>query len=514
MKNHTTPQQPKGTVLLVAFYNVKALGVRYLEGALERAGYRVELVFLKRFNSHTPSPLSYQELALLVQEIRRTRPLLVGLSVMSSMYLDTVKAVLRFLSEEVRTPLVCGGAFASLFPALLLDLGAHYVIRGDGEFPLVRLADCLAAGASPEGLSSLCFRRKAEVVCNPIAPPLLEIDGYGIPVVKSPHACLIDQGQLRRGDPQRNTLRYEVIASRGCPFQCSYCSCAPLHRLQPKGVPAVRTRSVNSVMEELRQARAACPRMLMVHFYDEIFPNLPGWVEEFSAAYRRDIRLPFAIWAHPKTAKASVLKELRAAGLAEVIMGIQSGSDRVRQTVFHRRESQADILAAAESFCQAGIPWVSYDFMLQHPFERLEDLKETYFLVKKLPGRYILQLHGLNFLPGTDIVPMAIEQGFYTQEEMDEILFAPMDAQFSAYWKQSPSLESQLWYHLISLWQWPSLRPLCLRCEENPLRFQQEIARACQKARRLEHQRSLRKKLDLALRRLHLLHEKAALADP
>ena len=38
-------QGEKGTVVLVAFYNVKALGVRYLESALTRAGYRVATVF-------------------------------------------------------------------------------------------------------------------------------------------------------------------------------------------------------------------------------------------------------------------------------------------------------------------------------------------------------------------------------------------------------------------------------------------------------------------------------------
>lgn len=37
---------PKGRVMLLAFYNTKALGVRYLEGALERAGYQVQVVFL------------------------------------------------------------------------------------------------------------------------------------------------------------------------------------------------------------------------------------------------------------------------------------------------------------------------------------------------------------------------------------------------------------------------------------------------------------------------------------
>lgn len=84
-------------------------------------------------------------------------------------------------------------------------------------------------------------------------------------------------------------------------------------------------------MEELREAKRACPRMMMVHFYDEIFPNLPGWVDEFVAAYQREIHLPFTIWSHPKAAKQEVLEKLVRVGLTEVIMGIQSGSDRVRR---------------------------------------------------------------------------------------------------------------------------------------------------------------------------------------
>lgn len=37
----------KATVVLVAFYNIKALGVRYLETALQYSGYRVVTIFLK-----------------------------------------------------------------------------------------------------------------------------------------------------------------------------------------------------------------------------------------------------------------------------------------------------------------------------------------------------------------------------------------------------------------------------------------------------------------------------------
>ena len=141
------PNRENRQVLLLGFYNTKGLGVRYLERALERAGYQVQLIFYKEFNSRAPAPTTRKELDLLCREVLRKRPLFIGLSVMSSMYLETVDRVLGTLRARcAEIPVVCGGAFASLFPSYFLDKGAEYVVRGDGEIPLVRLADRLRAG--------------------------------------------------------------------------------------------------------------------------------------------------------------------------------------------------------------------------------------------------------------------------------------------------------------------------------------------------------------------------------
>lgn len=140
-------KQENRTVVLVAFYNEKALGVRYLEAALVRAGYRVSTVFFKRFNSRRPSPVTLGELELLCGAVRRERPLFVGLSVMSSMYLESVCKVMEALERAEVGPLVCGGAFASLKPDYFLCRQAGYVIRLDGEEPIVALARALERGS-------------------------------------------------------------------------------------------------------------------------------------------------------------------------------------------------------------------------------------------------------------------------------------------------------------------------------------------------------------------------------
>ena len=465
----------KAKVILVAFYNKKALGARYLERALLRSGHDVRVVYFKDFNSLHSHHTTTAELKLLKGEITKYRPHMIGLSVMSSMYMDTINAVINTLRSSFTVPIICGGAFATMFPEYFLDRGVNFVIRSDGETAICRLAEALVNGGGYEEIANLCFMKNGKPVVNEIGELLNDIDGYGIPVINSKNACFIDQDTIKYGDPQINTRSYEVIASRGCPFTCSYCCCNNLRKLLPRGIKGVRTRSVDSVIEELIEAKKQCKKIAFVHFYDEIFPNLPGWVDKFVIEYKKHINLPFTIWTHPKMVDAEVLKKLVQVGLTEVIMGIQSGSEHIRKDIFHRYETQQDILDSTRIIRESGVFWCSYDFMLQHPFETVDDLKESYWLAKKMTGPYELQLHGLNFLPGTDIVQMAIDAGIYTKEEMDTIMFAPMDEQFGTYWQRETTRESDLWYKMLYCLQFSSIRKSVEAFEANPIAHGQEI---------------------------------------
>ena len=490
-------------IVLIAFYNTKALGVRYLETAMKKAGYSVKTIFFKGFNSQNPKVATEKEIELCAAEIVRANPLFVGLSVMSSMYLESVEK----LTEKLKTlgiPLVFGGAFAAMFPDRFLNMGGEYVIRGDGEIPMVKLANAMLDGSDVSENPSLCYKKDGEVVVNEIGDLLEEIDGYGLPTINSENACYIENDTIAYGDPQLSAMSYEVIASRGCPFTCSYCCCINLHRMFPKGVKYVRTRSVESVMAELKEAKKQLKKLVFVHFYDEIFPNTPGWIDEFIVEYKKHIGLPFTIWSHPKMVKLDELKKLVSVGLTEVIMGIQSGSPYIRKEIFHRYETDEDIINATKIIRESGVFWASYDFMLQHPFEKIEHLKETYYLIKKLASPLELQLHGLNFLPGTDIVDMAINEGLISREEMDEIMYAPMQTQFDAYWKREDERESRLWYRLAYCWQYRSCRKNCELYETDVDKYESEIDAMYEKCQKKTRLRYLYKKGRVVLRSLKM----------
>lgn len=489
-------------VLLVAFYNVKAQGVRYLEAALEKGGYEVATVFYKDFNSVRPKPTTEAELQLLCRRIEEVDPVMIGLSVMSSMYLDTVNAVFEKIKERFDIPVVCGGAFASMFPEYFLDKGADFVIRADGERAMLRLADSVVNGTDASDIPSLALKTSDGNRINDISDIANDLDEYGAPVINIKNSCFIENDNISYGDPQLNTLSYETVASRGCPFNCSYCCCSNLRKLLPKGCSPVRYRSVEAVISELEEAKKQCKKLVFVHFYDEVFPRKQEWVDEFCREYKKRIALPFTIWTHPGMVDKETLKKLVSVGLAEVIMGIQSGSPYIRKEVFHRNETQEHIVEATKAISEAGVFWASYDFMLRHPFEKTEHLWETYELVKRLHGRYELQLHGLNFLPGTDIVPKAIEAGYFTEDEMNAVMYAPMEEQFSAYWSRENSEESRLLFELIYLLQYKDTRRLAQKYESDIIKNSAKIDAAYKKAKSRERTRYLYKKARIVLMRI------------
>lgn len=491
-------------VILIAFYNKKALGIRYLEAALRRSGYRVTTVFYKDFNSIHPRATSETELGLICDIVKKEKPVMVGFSVMSSMYIETVERVISAIKDRTQATTVCGGAYASMFPEHMLDMGIDFVIRTDGEISICQLADAIANGKDWRQIPSLCYREGGKNTMNEIGNILNNIDDYGLPSIECENAYFIENDRIKSGDPQLGAMSYEVIASRGCPFTCSYCCSVNLRRLFPKDTKYVRTRSVKSVIDELVIVKKKFKKLVFIHFYDEIFPNLPGWIDEFVVEYKKHINLPFTIWSHPKMIRGDELKKLVSVGLVEVIMGIQSGSERLRHEVFHRYETQKDIINATRAIYKAGVYWATYDFMLQHPFETLDDLKETYFLVKKLYLPFELQLHGLNFLPGTDIVNIAIEQGKLTTEQMDAIMYAPMQEQFNAYWKQENELISQLWYRMIYCLQFPRLRKKIEQYEDDPQSHQNEINSCYERCVKMSKARYYRKKINVVLKRIKL----------
>ena len=436
------------------------MGISYLENALSLAGYEVSVIFLKKFNSVTPKAVTQAELQHLCAFIEKQSPILIGLSVMTSLYLDTVQEVSRHLKETFQVPILWGGVYATMFHNASMDW-ADFVIRGEGEEAIVELCDALKAGKGDfSHIGNLLYRDAAgHVQENSLRPLLTELDQYSASTLARDNKYMIEDGVIKNLDPRADAYSYETTCSRGCHFACSYCCTINLKRIHAGKGPYVRFRSVDKVMEELIHAKGQLKKLKFLRFWDEIFCDNADFVQAFVPRYKQEIGLPFEIWGHPLRCDDALIAKLKEAGLYKVVMGIQSGSPYIRKEIFNRPEKQEDIIAASKVLSKHNIPQVIYDFMLRHPFETHETLMETYELCLALEPPFELQMHGLNFLPGTDIVQKALNQKLVSPEEMEKLMYAPMQEQYDMYWKSETSDPVMNYiYKLIYLTQFPVYR--------------------------------------------------------
>jgi radical SAM superfamily enzyme YgiQ (UPF0313 family) len=445
-------------ILLVAFYNKKALGVRYLERSLVKSGFRAYVLFLKNFNSRKPEPVRPDELVLLKKLVDRLKPGLIGLSVMSSLYLGSVVTVNSFLKKEFKIPVVWGGVYASMFPESCLE-HADLVLRGECEEAMVELAAAVLDGKDFSGIRNLAYKQPfrdggSKVVINALRPLCEDLDRLGHPISGLENKFYIDKGRIRFGDPMKDSVSYELSSSRGCPFMCSYCCSINLKRMYAGYGRYLRFRSAASVIGELEEALSNNRSIKVIHFWDEIFPDDDAWIAAFASQYKARIGLPFEIWAHPLRISSSTISRLADAGLYKVVMGIQSGSPRIRKDIFHRSETQQDILEAAKILSQSRVPQVVYDFMLRHPFENEEDMEQTYKLCRSLERPFELQLHGLHFFPGTDITGIAEKKGITAMNTPGTEQSGRISDAYKSYWGlKSSNRMMNYWYSLIYLSQ-------------------------------------------------------------
>jgi radical SAM superfamily enzyme YgiQ (UPF0313 family) len=162
------------------------------------------------------------------------KPDLVCISSISSTAPRAYELADSFRQQDV--PVVLGGAHSSFLPVEGLE-HADYVICGEGDEALPELVNALQQDGDLAAIHNLCYRDGDVVRQNPWRPFLGDLDSLPIP-----------NYSLIHGWTSRNRKGVVSIAtSRGCPFNCSFCSVILLFGRKH------RVHSIDRVMAEIRQ---------------------------------------------------------------------------------------------------------------------------------------------------------------------------------------------------------------------------------------------------------------------
>ena len=173
---------------------------------------------------------------------------------------------------------------------------------------------------------------------------------------------------------------FTITASRGCPYRCTFCQPAERYVFGNR----VRKRSVENLLAELELlAGDYGMRSFMIH--DDCFTQFPEWVEAFCRAKQgRGLNQPFACQTRADIVcqRPEMMASLAAAGLKWVLIGFESGSDRILSFI-KKGTTVAQNLEAAAICRRLGIK-VFANYMFGLPTETPEEMRQTAEMIRTI----------------------------------------------------------------------------------------------------------------------------------
>lgn len=323
---------------------------------------------------------------------------------------DATKAIIAAVRRiNPRAYIVWGGIHAILVPEDAIQ-HADAVCTGEGEFAFAEFFDAFRHGRDYTGTRNFWFNQSGDIIRNSFRPLMTSDDMERLPFPAYADDEHIYKPKVRRftaltsGDYLKHTgLTYYTIWTVGCPFHCTFCGNTKFIE-NDRAYTKLRFPSPRWIVDEINTARKRHPHISNVSFTDDSLMALPMRVlEEFAAMYQAEVGLPFFVpGIIPSYVKREKVEVLLEAGMYEVRMGVQSGSQRTLD-FYKRPASPGKVLAAADIFGDYSrylIP-PAYDFILDNPIETRDDIVDTLELIYKMRRPFTLNLYSLRVQPNT-----------------------------------------------------------------------------------------------------------------
>ena len=273
-------------------------------------------------------------------------------------------------------------AFGGIHPTILPeDTIGHEAVdiicRGEGEFPMLELCDCLAARKDYSGIANLWVKTSAGIVRNPVRPLIQDLDILPFP----------DRDLYQKYGYFNHLEAIDVMAGRGCFFSCSYCMNTLLKEMYLGKGKFVRRFSPEYVVEELKEVkRKFKPKSFT--FVDELFTSNKSWMKEFAPQYKACVHLSFSCSVTADTIDEENAAWLAEAGTVMVAMGVETGNEEIRKKILNKHLTNSQIAEAVDRLHKNGIKVLTSN-IVGLPGETVDNAFETIEFNQKIKTDFV-----------------------------------------------------------------------------------------------------------------------------
>jgi len=295
-------------------YRVKRqplLGFQYLSAALAAAGYGGEIL---------DQTVSAPDFEGFLDDLASPRYVFLGLYSTSPLKEKVVGFIRNVRAAGSSIPIVVGGPGCRSGEDYLAA-GADIVCHGEGEEAVVEIMDALNGKRERGSILGISFLKDGRVVKTVPRPVSEDIDQLPMPERKGALENYYDFHIFGMRTPY-----VMMMASRGCPYHCSYCASHGFWGSK------VRVRGVDHVLAEIDHVVRE-HGVRYIRFRDDIFGYRQDWLEEFcDKLAARDYEVRWACTLHPFSLSKDtdrLLSKMKEAGCHFLLFGLESADPGV-----------------------------------------------------------------------------------------------------------------------------------------------------------------------------------------
>ena len=364
------------------------IGLGYVAAYLRANGHAVSIVDGKLEN------IGVQEV---IERVGKVKPDIIGLSAYTSEIIHVARLAKSIKQKYPDITVVIGGIHASILPEETLREFSifDYVIFGEGEITLHELVDTLEKAGSLGQIKGLGFRKDGIIHLNE----------------KRDWNSALDNLPFPAWDMFPEAKIYPMMTSRGCPFQCIFCT-------RPYG-DNIRERSAENVAAEFKELVNKY-RAKNVMFFDETFGvnrKRAIRIADMLAEENNKGQAVLLLQTRVDTVDYELLKRLKMAGCRQIAFGVESGNEKILK-LSKKGITLDQAKKAVKAAKELGLITNSF-FIIGFPHETKKTAWDTINFARQLNTDYVA-IGKMTPYPKTEIARMVKNgEGGYRQISYD-----------------------------------------------------------------------------------------------
>jgi anaerobic magnesium-protoporphyrin IX monomethyl ester cyclase len=380
------------------------LGTAYLAGNLRKKGHRVTVIDaiaedIKHIGNSFAENVFYRGLSDqgIVDRITEA-PDGIGITTMFSQEWPHLEQTIRAIKNKFpNVPIIVGGEHATAAADYILEScpAVDMVALGEGEETVIDFADWVGGNKAIEQIAGVKYMAEGKVATNPARARILEPDELPWPAWDLFNIEPYFEMGFGMGVERGRTM--PIVATRGCPYQCSFCSSPQMWTTR------YVMRNVESVVDEIEHYVKQY-NVTNIDFYDLTFVIKKQWTLAYCAEIKRR-GLKFT-WQLPSGTRSEVLddevlKAMSETGCTNVAYAPESGSVRMLAAIKKKIKlpSMVDSIKTAKKHDV----FVRCNLILGFPTETRQDMWATVWLAMRFAwiGVDDTTLHSFSPYPGS-----------------------------------------------------------------------------------------------------------------